>query len=277
MIDYLSFLVFSFIFVFGTIIGSFLNVVLFRFDSQIGISGRSRCPSCCAQLSWFELIPILSYIALGGRCRTCKTAISIQYPLVELSAGLLFLGAYLSSVSIAHMLYLWLVLSLLVLIAVYDLRHMLMPSVFLYPFIAAAFLGQFFDFFSYTVRMPAFSDLLAAVLAFLFFFLLWIFSRGRWIGFGDALLALGIGFALGFPGTLSALILSFWIGAAVGIALVSAPHIARYLHSGKTALSQEEKRLTMKSAVPFAPFLILGFLLVFFFGLDVAAFIGGVS
>src|SRR3989344_5064114 len=79
-------------FILGTIIGSFLNVVIFRFNTERSFSGRSGCMTCQNKLCWYELIPLISFFTLKGRCRNCKAKISIQYPIVELISGLVFAG-----------------------------------------------------------------------------------------------------------------------------------------------------------------------------------------
>src|SRR3989344_2772978 len=82
-------------FILGLIIGSFLNVVVFRFNTQRSFGGRSGCMTCQNKLSWSELVPLLSFFVLRGRCRNCKAKISIQYPIVELISGLVFAGLFL--------------------------------------------------------------------------------------------------------------------------------------------------------------------------------------
>ncbi|KKP84730.1 MAG: Type 4 prepilin-like protein leader peptide-processing enzyme [Parcubacteria group bacterium GW2011_GWD2_35_7] len=82
-------------FILGLIIGSFLNVVIFRFNTERSFGGRSGCMTCQNKLCWYELIPLISFFALKGRCRNCKAKISIQYPIVELMSGLIFAGLFL--------------------------------------------------------------------------------------------------------------------------------------------------------------------------------------
>src|SRR4051812_6530095 len=118
--------------IFGLIIGSFLNVVILRHDER-GISGRSACMSCERTLTWIDLIPVFSWIALRGKCRTCKAAISIQYPLVEVTTGILFalvgnaffynISYYSSTHSFVLMAY-FSMIALLIAITVYDYYHM---------------------------------------------------------------------------------------------------------------------------------------------------------
>lgn len=252
-------------FIFGTIVGSFLNVVILRYNSGRSIvSGRSSCPVCRHELAWFELVPLFSFIALGGKCAKCHSKISWQYPAVELLTGLIFAAVYLhkyrsltSIFLIPNSLFLILdliILSLLIIILVYDLKHKIIPDGLVYTFIILSLLKLLLSIFLIPNSNFLILDLLAGPIMFLPFFLLWFFSGGRWMGLGDAKLAAGIGWFLGFVNAISAIVIGFWTGAALGIILL---------------LIWRSKKLTMKSEIPFAPFLILGLLLVYFFGFDV--------
>lgn len=253
------------IFIFGTIIGSFLNVVIYRLGTGMSIvRGRSMCFSCGKKLSWYELIPVLSFIIQKGKCINCKSKFSWQYPTVEAITGLLFLLIIYKlqitdyaniSVNLLELAYLWVIFSILMIIAVYDMRHKIIPNSFVYSFIFLSAL-QF-------IWAPSIQgwDVLAGLILFLPFAALWFFSRGRWMGFGDAKLSFGIGWFLGLSGGISAVILAFWIGAVWGLALIAFSKINRLFFTAKT--------ITMKSEIPFGPFLILGTLLVFFFNVDI--------
>ncbi|HZS42643.1 MAG TPA: prepilin peptidase [Candidatus Paceibacterota bacterium] len=244
-------------FLFGTIVGSFLNVVILRYNTgRTVVRGRSSCPHCGHVLGFAELIPILSFLFLRGRCLKCRSKISWQYPLVELLAGLIFAAAYFHSAVTG-----WAILgidliifSLLIVILVYDLKHKIIPDGLVYAFIIISLIKLLIlYFFPLFILRPTALDFLAGPIFFLPFFLLWYFSGGRAMGFGDAKLAAGIGWFLGFFGGLSAIVLGFWSGAALGIIL----------------LIVQSRRVTMKTEIPFAPFLILGLLLVYFLGWDV--------
>jgi prepilin signal peptidase PulO-like enzyme (type II secretory pathway) len=91
---HMEFLVAAAFFVFGSIIGSFLNVLILRFNTGATFGGRSKCFSCGRELRWYDLVPILSFLFLRGRCRFCKSKISLQYPTVELITGLIFTGVF---------------------------------------------------------------------------------------------------------------------------------------------------------------------------------------
>lgn len=241
--------IFGFVFILGAIIGSFLNVVIYRYHTGKTVGGRSECLTCGKTLGARELIPIASFIFQRGRCRKCGARISFQYPLVEVTTGLLFLLAYTLHPAPYNLLYYGVTVSILMVIVVYDIRHTIIPDSFAYAFAALAFL--------YGLLVPPVGiSLLWFVLSGPFlaapFAFLWFISQGRWMGLGDAKLALGIGWFLGWYAGISALILAFWIGAAVGISL----------------LFLKGKRFTMKSEIPFGPFLVLGMLIVFFCEVD---------
>ncbi len=245
-----------FIFVFGLILGSFLNVVIYRHNTGMTVGGRSMCFSCGKKLKWFELVPVLSFVLLRGKCSVCKSKISWQYPVVELTTGLLFLGAYLTVSNIYLLVYLLVQLALLIVIAVYDLRHKIIPDAFVYTFAGLALmsiLGVFVESRDFSTLL---FDVLAGPVCFIPFAALWYFSKGAWMGFGDAKLALGIGWFLGMGDAYIAIVLAFWIGAFVGVSMI--------IYSRITKLSHGQEKVTMKSEIPFGPFLILGLLLMIF-------------
>ena len=268
-------------FLFGLIIGSFLNVVILRHGTET-LAGRSRCPHCRKLIHWYENVPVLSYLALRGRCAGCRTPLSLQYPLVELAVGFLFVAlfffvaerlavtapeAFLRLAPLSAFLLLSAVWSTLVAIFVYDLYHKIIPDRFVFTFIGLSVL--WFLFFLHPgslLSLGALLDGLSGPLLFLFFGSLWYFSGGRWMGFGDAKLALGMGFLLGLSGGLAAVLLAFWIGAAVAVLLLCVGSLLSKL--GTTALPPSLKRLTIKSEVPFAPFLIIGTAIAFFGEVD---------
>lgn len=262
------------LFLFGTVLGSFLNVVILRYNTGYSVGGRSQCFSCGKTLRWYELVPLVSYIALRGKCSSCKSRISLQYPMVEALTGVIFLAIYaklavslpFSPGLIAALGYYYAVFSLLIVIVVYDLRHTIIPDGMVYAFSLAALAGAFVDFEALAIVMPSYAHVAAGPLLFFPFFAMWYLSRGTWMGFGDAKLALGMGWFLGLAGGSMAVMVAFWIGAAVGVGLLL---LKRFL-SGERALRSRLGTLTIKSEIPFAPFLVLGTILVFLFewGID---------
>lgn len=262
------FLLGIFYFTFGAIAGSFLNVVVLRYNTGLSIRGRSACLSCGEKLSWFELIPLLSFFLYRGRCRTCGSSISPQYPLVEALTGLLYVSIFLKQLSVPYTFYMLIIASLLVAILVYDMRHKIIPDGLVYAFILLALFSTVVEPGTLQVHIPAFSVLASGPLLFLPFYFLWFVSSGAWMGLGDGKLALGIGWFFGIAGGLSAIMFAFWIGAAVSVFLLALSYIrTRYQLSGT------RKVFTIKSEVPFAPFLILGFFIVFFFDIDIISLI----
>jgi len=249
-------------FVLGLIIGSFLNVVILRFNTQKTFGGRSGCMSCQKKLSWYELFPVFSFIFLKGRCKGCRTKISWQYPLVELVTGIIFACLFLKFQGVFYantfifagtMAYYAGAFSLLVVIAVYDLRHKIIPDTLALVLGALTFLGLFFFSASgFNFHLPTVMELLAGPIIALPFALIWLVSKGTWMGLGDAKLMISLGWLLGLSRVLSGTVLAFWTGAIVGIILM--------------ALSRKH---SIKSEIPFAPFLVLGTILAFLFELHI--------
>ncbi len=272
----------SFLFVLGLIIGSFLNSVICRYNAGISRQRRSFCPNCGKKLSWFELFPVLSFVFQKGRCRGCSSNISWQYPAVELVTAFLFLltggkllGSQILGLSdLVYFSYVLLSWCLLVVIAVYDLKHKIIPDGPVYFFIVSSLLWQIFEKFyaGVPVSRSGILDLAIGPALFLFIASLWFVSSGRWMGFGDAKLLLGLGWFLGFTKGLSGVVLGFWLGAIMGVSLVVLSRLGK-LFSGS-------EKFTMKSEIPFGPFLVLGSILSFFLNLDIfglSAFITGVN
>lgn len=244
----------------GAVIGSFLNVVIYRLHTGRSLSGRSHCMSCGKTLAWFELVPVFSYLWLRGSCKGCSSYIPSRYFVVEVLTGLLF--ALVWSISATD--YVLLILNLLlvticVVMIVYDMRHMIIPDelTFMVGVIAFCFLG-----YAVFVRGDyglIISHSISALCASFFFWGLWYMSKGKWIGFGDVKLALPFGLIVGLEGVFSMVVFSFWIGALVSVTLLGLERLSK---RGKVRLHFLSSPLTIKSEVPFAPFFISGFLLV---------------
>lgn len=251
------------IFVLGTMVGSFLNVVVLRHHTGLSyLGGRSQCLSCSRILEVYELIPIVSYVCIYGRCSSCRTPLSVQYPLVELITGLLFAyTAYhvgISGDTIPFLLILWALISVSIIMFVYDMKHQIIPNEFVYPFIFMA--GALLFVSPFGIMLPSVWHFSAGPLFFLVFYALWLLSSGKWIGFGDVKLVIGIGWLLGIGLGISALALSVWIGAIVSILLILLSRMDTTLFG---------RALSVKETVPFAPFLLLGTAIVYFTKIDV--------
>lgn len=272
-------------FVCGAVLGSFLNVLVLRFEKQETILGRSYCVACKKILAWFELVPVFSYLMQRGRCRACRAPISAQYLLVELAAGgfactlVWRLYHFTPAVSwivsplpffVGAVLLAWTWFFLLASL-VSDLRAKLIPDIFLYAALIGAFLLLFINFPGNALTVPALAALAAGPALAAPFFLLWFFSKGRAMGSGDIWLALALGWLVGLPGIVSVFLLAFWIGAASALLFIGYERLCNTLRIKAWVLPREP--LTMKSAVPFGPFLIGAACVVFFFHVDVLLFL----
>lgn len=247
------------VFIFGLVVGSFLNVIIFRLNSgEEIVNSRSKCLFCGHQLAWHDLFPVFSFIFLRGKCHYCKKKISLQYPLVEISTAMMFVLLFdytfhsaddLSFLNFASYSALIYIFSALIVIFIYDLRHYIIPDKVIYPAIAAGFILIILDFFQGGRDLSYVANpLIAAVLAAGFFLFLIIITKGRGMGGGDVKLGFLMGLMLGFPNILLALFVSFVSGAATGILLMLL------------------KKKGMKSMLPFGPFLVFGSLAAYFYG-----------
>ena len=247
-------------FVIGLIVGSFLNVVVYRLNlAESFLIGRSHCPHCKKNIRWYDNIPVLSFIILRFRCRDCKEKISWQYPMVEFFTGILFMIVAYKFFLISDMttwattIYYLGIVSFLMVIFLYDWLYMEIPGAVLWA--AVGFVVAFNLFFDWNrigvtkeaLDFSVYSGALAAFATFMFFFLMVGISKEKWMGMGDAQLVILLGLIVGWPQILLTLMLAFAIGAIIGLALV-------FL-----------KKKEMKSQIPFAPFLIAGTFVTMFF------------
>ncbi|MCB9818705.1 prepilin peptidase [Candidatus Nomurabacteria bacterium] len=250
---------------FGLIIGSFLNVVIYRFHTNRSLNDRSHCLSCGTTLKWYELFPLLSYLILRGRCRSCQSFIPYRYALVEVLTAGTFLLAYLSTADLVVFLLLALFMSVLVVVVIYDLYHMIIPDELSFILAILALLIVGYEAWLINSMSMLYGSLFSGLVAFLFFFSLWWFSGGRWLGLGDAKLAVSLAMLVGISDLFSLVVWSFWVGALISVSLILFQQINlhKYLGFGTT------RRVKMKSEVPFAPFLIMAFVMVYFFNANV--------
>lgn len=239
--------------IFGAIVGSFLNVVALRYNTGRSLAGRSQCPSCAQVLAARDLIPLVSFVALGARCRFCGARLSLQYPLVEGATALIFAALALTAANAFAFIVGAALASLLVVVVLYDLHHRVIPDLlvfllFLLALLNALFIGAFPE------------NLFFGLLAALPFAFLSLVSSGLWMGWGDAKLAFALGVFLTASEVLTFVLFSFWIGALVSLSLLCAQRL----------LSREgPPSLTLKSEIPFAPFMAAGFLIVHLFPVDI--------
>jgi len=241
-------------FIFGLFVGSFLNVVILRlegFPASLSLSkhlssiflGRSKCPKCRKKLPWYDLVPLVSFVALKGKCRYCKKPISLQYPLVEFFTGLLFALLFVKFGLSLVTVYWLLITGLLIILFVYDLKTQTIPDTIAYLGIGLAFVYSIFNF-----KFSIFNSILAPIIAGGFFAILVLISKERWMGQGDIKIGALMGLLLGYPNVLVGLFLAFIMGALAGLILIAM------------------KKKTLKSQIPFGPFLILAIFITIFFG-----------
>ena len=181
-------------FTFGIIIGSFLNVVIYRLPISLSIvSPRSHCPKCKKEIPFYFNIPILSYIILTGKCKFCQNKISAQYPIVEAISGVIFLYAF-NNLNIPEALFFCAISSLLICIAIIDFNHyiisLILSLVFLFLIIPYVILSSNYIYHLYGM-MVGFS-----YLSFIFM-LTWFFSKEQPLGYGDLILIILLGLWLG--------------------------------------------------------------------------------
>jgi leader peptidase (prepilin peptidase) / N-methyltransferase len=250
----------------GAIVGSFLNVVIYRLHTGRSLGGRSHCMSCGETLLWYELLPVVSYLSLRGRCNLCSSWIPIRYLIVEVLTALLFVLSWHVFGREPILLTLTLILmALLVVILVYDIRHTIIPNEFTLAVSTVALGVLSYEYWLTRDGSLVLMHLATGVAAAGFFFMLWFISKGRWIGFGDVKLVFPLGVILGGSAGFSMIVFSFWIGAGIALMLLAFEHFAG---KGTTRLHFFGTPLTMKSEIPFAPFLIAGFLLTYLFHAD---------
>lgn len=251
------------VFIFGAMLGSFLNVLIYRSQrGQNWVTGRSRCEHCRHQLAWYENIPLLSYFFLRGRCLNCRRSIDLIHPFVELMTGALLLWWYLlgalffrlsSSPLVVVQPFFWLIVGLLsVAIIISDLKWMLIPRWAVNALLIFTLLYRGLLLWAGEMQWRDFGFSLIWTLALAgLFFALWWLTRGKGFGFGDVQLAVPLGLILGsWQRILVGVFLAFLIGAFVGLVLLS---------TGKKS---------WKQAVPFGPFLLLGTALSLWWGYE---------
>ena len=209
-----------FIFIFGLIIGSFLNCLIYRLHENKSMMGRSFCPKCKKQIAWYDNIPILSFLFLNGKCRYCKQKISWQYLLVEFITGILFVIAFIIEFSVFQnqnilMLFRsWFIISVMIVVFIYDLKWYLILDIITLP---ASLILLIWNLY---LGMNWQNMLISVIIGIGFFLSQFLISRGKWIGGGDIRLGMLMGLSLNWPMILVAIILAYFIGSVIGILLI---------------------------------------------------------
>lgn len=232
---------------FGLVIGSFLNVCIYRLPRGESIVWpTSRCPACSRPIAWYDNIPLLSYVILLGRCRACRAPIPWRYPLVEAANGLGY-GILVGSFGVSWVsAFYGVLLSALIVVTGTDLSHRIIPNVITYPGIVLGLIGSL-------VVLPA--GIVNSVLGVLvggglLWFLAWvspyIFGK-EGMGLGDVKLIAMVGAFLGWKPVLLTILIGSLVGSIVGGSLIAM------------------NRLSRRQYIPFGPFLALGAVLSLLF------------
>ncbi len=265
-------------FVFGAMIGSFLNVCVYRLPRNVSVvKGRSHCPSCGQGIAWYDNVPILSWLILGARCRNCAQPISWQYPVVEGITGLLFLLVFLKfQLTIATPVYMALAASM-VLVTFVDLTDWTIPNEVTFPGIPLgvvfSLVGMFYPESALILQDPI-ASLIGIVVGggslYLLDKLALLLLKKRGMGFGDVKLLAMLGAFFGWQGVLLIIMMASLVGSVVGIAMIMWQK--RHPRSGvpnedaATTHDDEEAVPTNGHYLPFGPYLALAGVLYMFFG-----------
>jgi len=242
-----------FVFVLGTAMGSFINVVVDRVIHGETLGGRSHCDYCKKTLEWYDLIPVISYVVLRGRCRRCHKKLSIQYLLVELATGTIYVMTWLL-VPLASVILYWGIVSCAWIIFLSDLRYKLISD---YMQIALFISVLLLKISSKATIFSLMGDSISGLAVLLPIGLIYVVTNERAMGLGDVILAGIIGFTLGVGKGLLAIYIAFLVGAIIGIILLAT------------------QKKGMKSAVPFGPFLLIGMLVASVWGTELIAIVRG--
>jgi len=239
----------SIFFLFGSVFGSFFNVVGLRVPKKLPFhSDRSYCPTCKQQLNWYELIPVLSYIIQRGKCRSCQKQISFLYPLIEGATGLLFVYSYLKLGLNLELVTSLLLVSMLMILFVSDITYMLIPDKVLLFFLPIFILLRIIS-----PLHPWYDAIIGAVVGFFLIALIILLSKGG-MGAGDMKLFGVLGIVLGWKNILLTFFIAAFLGAIIGGVLM--------------LLNKVGKR----QPIPFGPYIVIGSLISYFYGEQIVTF-----
>jgi leader peptidase (prepilin peptidase) / N-methyltransferase len=248
-LEYYIFLLFAFLF--GAIVGSFLNVCIYRIPNKRSIvSPPSSCPQCGHRIRWYQNIPIVSYLFLGGRCSSCQAQISLRYPGIEaLTGGLFCLTLSVFGFSLATLVY-WVFISSLIVVTFVDIDHQIIPDVISIPGIVLGFI------FSFIIPWVTWLDSLVGILVGggVLLSIAWIYeklAKREGMGGGDIKLLAMLGSFMGWKAVLPIIFLASLAGTLIGVPLM-------FLQRGDT-----------KFAIPFGPFLAISAIVYLFWGAQI--------
>lgn len=236
------------IFIYGLIIGSFLNVCIYRIPREESIAfPSSHCPTCDTSLKWYDNIPLVSYIFLRGKCRYCRTKISIKYPMIELLNALIYLLLFYKFKLSIDFLFYALIASTLIVVTFIDLKEMIIPDRLVITILILSILHKTLNYIVYKTPINLIDSMLGILLAGGLFLIIVIISNGG-MGGGDVTLIGSLGFVFGLKYILLTIFLSFCLGALISIGLLGF------------------KIKTRKDPIPFGPFIVLSFFIVLLYG-----------
>lgn len=249
----------SILIILGLCLGSFVNAFVWRLHKKKNwVNDRSICPNCKHVLTALDLIPVISWLGLRGKCRYCKKPISWQYPVVEIATALLFIFSYIfwpvvftDFQIVQFVLWLGLLVSFMALL-VYDIRWMILPDKLVLITTLGSALLAFLRFMDRPTMQNFLNPLWGVLCIAGLFYVLFQVSKGKWIGGGDVKLGVSLGLLVGGP---SNALLTIFVASMLG-SLAGLPMLLR-------------NRKAMQARIPFGPFLIIATILVFFFGHDV--------
>ncbi|MCM1569795.1 MAG: prepilin peptidase [Roseburia sp.] len=216
-----------FVFLYGIVIGSFLNVLIYRLPKKENIvTTRSHCMSCGYQLKWYDLVPLFSFLVLGGKCRKCKTKLSVQYPLIEGLNGALYLAVFAKyGLSIESLLY-CLLISALIALSVIDFRTYEIPvgfNVFILALGLVRVATDLQNWPQYVIGLLAVSVVLAII---------YYASKGAAIGGGDVKLMGACGLLLGWKLIIFAFLVGCILGSVIHLLRMKLTHASHMLAMG---------------------------------------------
>ena len=233
---------------YGLLIGSFLNVCIYRIPREESIVfPSSHCPTCGTSLKWHDLVPVFSYLVLRGNCRYCGEKISPQYPIVELLNSLVYILIYYKFGFSLNFLFYGIIFSILIIIGFIDLKEMIIPDILVILILITTIIYKLLTFILYSKYPDLLNSIGGLVLSSLLFILIIVLSKGG-MGGGDVTLIGSLGFILGIKNIFLTIFLSFILGAIISVILL----ITKI--KGK------------KDPISFGPFIILGFFITVFWG-----------
>ena len=246
MIFFYSFLTF----ILGACLGSFANVCIYRLPKtkQI-ISGRSFCPKCKKKINWYDNLPIISFLFLSGKCRKCKKVIPLRYLIVELITGISFLLIYLNFENLYTITFLSILSLILIMIFFIDLENFIIPDSLNFTIMGLAllknFLPNFNTSFIHEINQSIIGGMVGYLSIWLIIYLYKTFKKIDGMGFGDAKLMAGIGLLFGWQ----SIPFILFVASILGLIFV-VPSLIK-------------KQKTMRTEIPFGPFIIAACLIYF--------------